>query len=130
GEDSRALYTASPARRRAIALAALGRYFGELARHPRGYYDMVWAREAYTRGAYGTYNPPGVITTLGRMAPGAVGPLHLASADGSVGQLAPGPTTRESSSEVAGSDGTERFGAAKLNADVRSPVTDRRQWLR
>ena len=44
---------------------------------------MVWAREAYTRGAYGTYNPPGVITTLGRMAPGAVGPLHFAGADSS-----------------------------------------------
>ena len=83
GEDSRALYAASPARRRAIALAALGRYFGEPARYPRGYYDMVWAREAYTRGAYGTYNPPGVITTLGRMAPGAVGPLHFAGADSS-----------------------------------------------
>ncbi|TML38020.1 MAG: hypothetical protein E6G29_00535, partial [Actinobacteria bacterium] len=68
GEDSRALYAASPARRRAIALAALGRYFGEPARYPRGYYDMVWAREAYTRGAYGT---------------GAVGPLHFAGADSS-----------------------------------------------
>ena len=26
---------------------------------------MVWATERYTRGAYGSFNPPGVLTSLG-----------------------------------------------------------------
>ena len=83
GADSRALYGTSIAHRRAVALEALGRYFGDRARHPRGYYDMVWAAEPYTRGAYGTYNPPGVLTDVGRLAPDHVGPIYFAGADSS-----------------------------------------------
>ena len=83
GSDSRALLGTPHRRRRALALDALGRYFGERAKHPRAYYDMVWATERYTRGAYGTYNPPGVITGVGRAAPSHIGPIHFAGADSS-----------------------------------------------
>ena len=78
GNRSRGLFRASRARRRAAALASLARYFGEGARHPVDYFDMVWATERYTRGAYGTFNPPGVLTSLGPATTGPVGRLHFA----------------------------------------------------
>jgi monoamine oxidase len=40
---------------------------------------MVWDLEPYTRGAYGEFNPPGVLTSLGAAAAAApVGNLHFA----------------------------------------------------
>jgi monoamine oxidase len=42
---------------------------------------MVWAFEPFTRGAYGSYNPPGVLTSLGPRATDRVGPIHFAGAD-------------------------------------------------
>ena len=82
---SRALYGASVATRRAAALESFARYFGDAARHPTGYVDMVWALEPYTRGAYGTFNPPGVLTSLGEAASGPTGRLHFAG-DGTSGE--------------------------------------------
>jgi monoamine oxidase len=78
GNRSRVLYGASRAARRRAALGSLARYFGDAALHPRGYLDMVWAKERYTRGAYGTFNPPGVLTALGPQTTGPVGALHFA----------------------------------------------------
>jgi monoamine oxidase len=81
GDHSRGVFTASPARRRELALASLARYFGDAARRPIDYADMMWATDPFARGAYGTYNPPGVLTSLAPLASGPVGPLHFAGAD-------------------------------------------------
>jgi monoamine oxidase len=81
GDQSRALFGASRARRRSAALGSLARYFGEPARKPRAYIDKVWALDPYARGAYGSYNPPGVLTSLAARGGGPVGPLHFAGAD-------------------------------------------------
>jgi monoamine oxidase len=81
GDESRRLLAASKAGRRHAALESLARYFGPTALSPRAYVDRVWAREAYTRGAYGSFNPPGVITSLGRAVAGPTGLLHFAGAD-------------------------------------------------
>jgi monoamine oxidase len=81
GNFSRRLFGSSAAQRRAAALDSFARYFGERARRPRAYVDKVWASAAYTRGAYGSYNPPGVLTSLGDAASGRVGPVHFAGAD-------------------------------------------------
>ena len=78
GNRSRALYGASRAARRNAALQSLARYFGPAALHPIAFVDMVWATERYTRGAYGTFNPPGVLTALGPQTGRPVGPLHFA----------------------------------------------------
>ena len=76
---SRAQYGASPAARRAAAVECLARYFGPRASSPRDYLDMVWDLEPYTRGAYGEFNPPGVLTSLGAAAAAApAGNLHFA----------------------------------------------------
>jgi len=79
--QSRALYSASPDARRGAALTSLARYFGDAAAHPVDYVDMVWATEPFTRGAYGSFNPPGVLTSLGPATSGAAGGLHFAGAD-------------------------------------------------
>ena len=81
GNESRALFSAAPARRRALALASLARLFGTSAANSTGYFDVLWATEPFTRGAYGSFNPPGVLTSLGAAAGDAIGPLHLAGAD-------------------------------------------------
>jgi monoamine oxidase len=81
GNESRRLLGASDAKRRQAALESLARYFGAKALSPRAYVDRVWARETYTRGAYGSFNPPGVLTSLGPAVAGPVGLLHFAGAD-------------------------------------------------
>lgn len=81
GNDSRAFYGASRAARRQAALDSFARYFGEQARSPIGYLDLAWAEEPYTRGAYGSFNPPGVLTSFRDVADRPLGPLHFAGAD-------------------------------------------------
>lgn len=78
GNQSRRLYGASRRTRRKVALECLARYFGAAALHPIRYLDMVWAAERYSRGAYGSFNPPGVLTALGPQTARPVGRLHFA----------------------------------------------------
>jgi monoamine oxidase len=81
GDRGRALLGASAAQRRHAALESFARYFGQDALNPTAYVDQVWARETYTRGAYGSFNPPGVITSLGPVVSEHTGRLHFAGAD-------------------------------------------------
>jgi len=81
GDESRGLYGASEAARRAAVLESLVRYFGDAAGKPHAYFDVLWATAPYTRGAYGSYNPPGVLTSLGPATATPPGPLHFAGAD-------------------------------------------------
>lgn len=81
GNESRRLFGASAAQRRQAALESFVRYFGQAAGSPTVYVDRVWARETYTRGAYGSFNPPGVLTSLGAAVAGPAGRIHFAGAD-------------------------------------------------
>ncbi|MEA2494184.1 MAG: monoamine oxidase [Thermoleophilaceae bacterium] len=82
GNESRGLYGLSADKRKAAVLECLVRYFGERAGRPSDYVEVLWATAPFTRGAYGSYNPPGVITSLGAAtSAGSVGPLHVAGAD-------------------------------------------------
>jgi monoamine oxidase len=81
GNQGRALFALSDSARKAAVLESLARYFGPRARTPVAYVDMVWAREPYTGGAYGSFNPPGVLTSLGKAVAGPVGNIHFAGAD-------------------------------------------------
>lgn len=83
GSDSRRFYGASRAVRRDAVLRCFARYFGEQALHPIGYLDLMWAAEPFTRGAYGSFNPPGVLTALNNPLDAPHGALHYASADNS-----------------------------------------------
>ena len=81
GNEGRALFGLSDGQRRRAVLGSLERYFGPRAATPTHYVDMVWAREQYTGGAYGSFNPPGVITSLGEAVAGPVENIHFAGAD-------------------------------------------------
>ncbi len=83
GDDSRAFYGVGRAARRRAALASFARYFGPEALRPIAYVDLDWAREPFTRGAYGSINPPGVLTSLHDPTAEAFGALHYASSDSS-----------------------------------------------
>jgi monoamine oxidase len=81
GNVSRALFALSAEQRRSMVLDSLARYFGPAALTPTGYADMVWATEAFTLGAYGSFNPPGVLTSLGESVDGPAGNVWFAGAD-------------------------------------------------
>lgn len=83
GDDSRQFFNQSAAVRRQAAIDCFVRYFGQEAANPIGYYDLAWANEPFTRGAYGSYNPPGVLTSLQDPTAIPVGPLFYASGDAS-----------------------------------------------
>ena len=80
---AQALDNRSAAARRHAALECFARYFGKRALSPIAYYDVAWASEPYTRGAYGSFNPPGVLTSLHDPLSEPVGSLYYASADAS-----------------------------------------------
>jgi monoamine oxidase len=74
-------YDRSRQARRTAALQSFARYFGAAALHPTSYLELVWAAEPYTRGAYGSYNPPGVLTSIGHVAGQPVGAVHFAASE-------------------------------------------------
>ena len=81
GNHSRAFYGASLTARRHAALECFARYFGSQALNPIDYLDMMWALEPFTRGAYGSFNPPGVLTSLNDPLVEPIGRVHYASSD-------------------------------------------------
>jgi len=82
GNFGRSLFLLSEEERRAVVLSSLQRFFGRRASKPTGYADEVWAREAFTLGAYGSQCPPGVLTSLGEdVAAYTVGNLRFAGSD-------------------------------------------------
>jgi monoamine oxidase len=83
GNDSRAFYGAPQSARRQAALECFARYFGSEALNPIGYVDIAWAEEPFTRGAYGSFNPPGVLSTFHDPLAEPLGSLFYASADAS-----------------------------------------------
>ncbi|MFL5829934.1 MAG: flavin monoamine oxidase family protein, partial [Solirubrobacteraceae bacterium] len=66
---------------RARALACFVRYFGRQAAHPTSYIEMNWAAEPWTRGCYGGYLAPGVLTDYGAAIRKPVGRIHWAGAE-------------------------------------------------
>jgi monoamine oxidase len=81
GDAGSDFYDKSRRVRRRAALESFARYFGPRARHPRRYLELVWAAEPFTRGAYGSYNPPGVITSIGHVAGRTVDGIHFAASE-------------------------------------------------
>jgi monoamine oxidase len=81
GNQGRSLFGLSDSRRRSEVLASLARYFGPPAARPTHYVDLVWAHEPYSGGAYGSFNPPGVLTSMGAAVNGPVGNIRFAGAD-------------------------------------------------
>lgn len=67
--------------RRLAVLESLVRYFGEAARHPLGYQELDWSAEPYTRGCFGAFGAPGMLTEYGEILREPVGRLHWAGTE-------------------------------------------------
>lgn len=64
GRYARDNFEQSPAMRRQKVLEKLVEFFGTEAADPIGYEDKVWAADDMALGAYGSFNPPGVLTAF------------------------------------------------------------------
>lgn len=71
----------TPAERRAQVVADLAAYFGPRAQDPVAYIEHDWAAEEYSRGCYGAFATPGVLTRFGPALRAPVGPLHWAGTE-------------------------------------------------
>lgn len=82
GNQSRKFFERGEAARKAAVLKCLVTYFGAQAAQPEQYLEKVWPQDRWSQGAYGSFNPPGVLTSLGAAAAAApTGNLHFAGAD-------------------------------------------------
>jgi monoamine oxidase len=81
GHDARVYARRSAAARRQAVLANFAAYFGAEALRPRDYFEMNWSREEWTRGCYGGYLPPGVLTEYGPALRTPHGRVHWAGAE-------------------------------------------------
>ncbi|HEX8206598.1 MAG TPA: flavin monoamine oxidase family protein [Solirubrobacteraceae bacterium] len=81
GHAARVWSRRSPQERRDAVLGNLAGYFGEQARTPRDYVEMDWAGEAWTRGCYVGFTPPGVLLDYGEAIRAPVGRVRWAGAE-------------------------------------------------
>lgn len=81
GHEARVWSARSSSDRRAAALECFTRYFGAKAARPRDYIELNWSAEPWTRGCYGGFAPPGVLTEYGQALRAPVGRIHWAGAE-------------------------------------------------
>lgn len=81
GHDARVFGQVSPAERQAAVVANFVTYFGPEAAHPRGFIEMNWSTELWTRGCYVGFTPPGVLLDYGEAIRAPVGRMHFAGAE-------------------------------------------------
>jgi monoamine oxidase len=81
GSDARRLATRSAATRRRIVLEGFARLFGAQARRPQTLIEHNWSEEAWTRGCYAGYMPPGVWSDYGAALREPVHRIHWAGTE-------------------------------------------------
>jgi monoamine oxidase len=81
GTDARKLATRPAAARRRIVLDGFARLFGSRAGRPRELIEHNWSNEAWTRGCYAGYMPPGVWSEYGAALREPVGRIHWAGTE-------------------------------------------------
>ena len=81
GEDARRLQTRSAKARRHTVLETFTRLFGARAGRPRELIEHNWSAEAWTRGCYAGYMPPGVWSDYGQALRAPVGRIHWAGTE-------------------------------------------------
>lgn len=81
GDGARALGRLGEADRRAKVLACFAKYFGARALAPRQYAEKLWEHDAWARGCYGAFCPPGLLTQHGAALRAPTGPLHWAGTE-------------------------------------------------
>ncbi|MBN1529718.1 MAG: flavin monoamine oxidase family protein, partial [Thermoleophilaceae bacterium] len=81
GEEARVWSRRSLAKRRAAVLAQFARWFGPEASRPKAYVEQNWMEEAWSRGCYGAWAPPGVLLDYGPALRAPVGRIHWAGTE-------------------------------------------------
>jgi monoamine oxidase len=81
GADARVWALRSASARKAAVLESFARYFGDAAKAPKGYVEMDWAAEPWTRGCYVGFTPPGVLLDYGEAIRRPAGRVHWAGAE-------------------------------------------------
>jgi monoamine oxidase len=81
GDGARKLGALGEADRREQVLACFARYFGDKALKPRAYVDKLWEHDAWARGCYGAFCPPGLLTAHGAALRPRTGPLYWAGTE-------------------------------------------------
>jgi monoamine oxidase len=81
GSDARQLGNRPAAARRRIVLEGFARLFGPRALRPRELIEHNWSQEAWTRGCYAGYMPPGVWSDYGAALRAPVGRIHWAGTE-------------------------------------------------
>jgi monoamine oxidase len=81
GQEAREFTRLERGARRAAVLDSLARYFGDRARSAVAYEDKSWAEDQWTRGCYGGFAAPGVITGYRGALRDPVGRLHWAGTE-------------------------------------------------
>ena len=81
GAEGRIWGARSRAERREATLDCFARYFGPKARRAQVYIEKSWAAEAWTRGCYAGFMPPGTWTDHGPALRRPVGRIHWAGTE-------------------------------------------------
>ncbi|MGK2954837.1 MAG: flavin monoamine oxidase family protein [Solirubrobacterales bacterium] len=81
GQEARRAGRMSPAKRKAAVLECFKRTIGAQAGKPKQYVEKNWASEEWTRGCYGGFLPPGVLTDYGPAIRKPCGRIHWAGAE-------------------------------------------------
>lgn len=81
GQEARLAGRMSPAARKAAVLANFKKTIGPAAGSPKSYIEMNWANEEWTRGCYGGFLPPGVLTGFGPALRKPHGRIHWAGTE-------------------------------------------------
>jgi monoamine oxidase len=81
GELARVWARKSKAERRQAVLQNFATYFGDEALSPLAYVEKDWAAEAWTRGCYVGFTPPGVLLDYGEAIRRPVGRIKWAGAE-------------------------------------------------
>jgi monoamine oxidase len=71
----------SAGERRTEVLALLTRHLGPEAANPIDYVENDWTTEAWSRGCYGAYAPPGLWSRFGDAMRTPIGPIHWAGTE-------------------------------------------------
>ncbi len=81
GQEARIAGNMSPAARKAAVLECFTRTIGPRAAKPSQYVEKNWATEEWTRGCYGGFLPPGVLTDYGPAINRPFKRIHWAGAE-------------------------------------------------
>ena len=81
GSDAREWGRRSAGERERAVLECFARYFGEEALHPRGYAELDWGAEVYSRGGYAGVPVPGFFMDHGPALQEPVGRVHWAGTE-------------------------------------------------